>query len=398
MIESVKNRASYRSAILLAIAVICLATMGILAWRQTVIAQTGVESSGSSTTYLPLLTVPLPLATPYTNAFSNPTFVTHAGDERLFVVRKEGVIHILHPNGQSSVFLDIQDRVLTELEEGLYSLVFDPDYATNGLFYVSYSGEPFSGQHWFLVSRFRATNNVADPNSECSLFGLPMDYSVHNGGGMGLHPFDGYLYVGIGDDRGLLAAQEDTSYKGKLVRLSISNLPTTSCEPAETQMVAKGLRNPWRFDFDPVTGDIYIGEVGDLNWEEVNFIPYGTMGMNFGWPCMEGPVFIGFPIQTQCEPVGTGDLPLYYYPHHPQCAIIGGHVLRRPGYPNPQFLFGDACTRELFLLTNAGGIASVQRLGTLTGTGYLLSSFGKDHEGNLYAMDFPNTVYRLNVP
>lgn len=397
--EPLKNRVSYKTVILLGIVVLGFAAMGILNWRQTVITQTaGAASGGDDTTFLPLLKIPLPLSEVYTTAFGNPTFVTHVGDERLFVVRKDGVIHILHPDQQASVFLDIQDRVLTELEQGLYSLIFDPEYATNGFFYVAYSGERYTGEHWFLVSRFRATNDVADPNSECYLFGLPMDYTIHNGGGMILHPFDGHLYVGIGDDRGLLAAQEDDNYKGKLVRLTISDLPTNSCATAQKQIVAKGLRNPWRFDFDPVTGDIYIADVGDLNWEEVNVIPYGNWGMNFGWPCMEGPVFIGFPIQTQCEPVGTGDLPLYYYPHHPQCAIIGGYVLRRPGYPSPQFLYGDACTRELFLLTNTGGNAAVERLGTLTGSGYILTSFGKDYEGNLYAMDLPNTIYRLHIP
>ncbi len=399
MTKPFKNKLYHNTVILLGIAMICLTVIGILTWRQVVIAQTDGEwSGGSSTTYLPLLKVPPPLAAPYTNGFNYPTFVTHAGDERLFVVQKDGVIHILHPNGQTSVFLDIQDRVLNEAEQGLYNLVFDPDYATNGLFYVSFSGERYVGEHWFQVSRFRATNNIADPNSECRLFLLPMDYPIHNGGGMGLHPFDGYLYVGVGDDQGLLAAQEDNTYKGKLVRLNINDLPTNTCQTASSQIVAKGLRNPWRFDFDPVTGDIYIGEVGNASWEEVNFIPYGNWGMNFGWPCMDGPTFIGFPIQNQCASVGTGDLPLYYYPHNPQCAIIGGYVLRRQGYPDPQFLYGDACTRELFLLTRAGGTASVERLGALTGTGYLLSSFGKDYAGNLYVLDFPNTIYRVNVP
>lgn len=367
-------------------------------WRPPIIAQTSERLDGNHTTYLPLLKAPIPLVTLYTNAFVNPLFVTHVGDGRLFVVQKEGIIYILHPNGQTSVFLDIRDRVLNEGEQGLYSIVFDPGYATNGFFYVSYNGERYLDEEWFNVSRFRATNQVADPASECHIFGLPMDYDIHNGGGMGIHPFDGYLYVGIGDDRGLLAAQEDTTYKGKLVRLNINALSPTICQSAQTQIFAKGLRNPWRFDFDPITGDMYIGDVGDANWEEVNFIPNGMIGMNFGWPCMDGPTYIGFPIQTQCEEVGTGDLPLYYYAHHPRCAIIGGYVLRRPGYPDPQFLFGDSCTRELFLLTNTGGIPAVQLLGTLIGNGYILSSFGKDYAGNLYAMDFPNNIYRLNIP
>lgn len=392
---------SRNTAVWFTVLVIGLIAVGSIVIRQTAVAQTGPnQPNGSNYTFLPLITVPLPpppLTDPYTNAFNEPTFVTHAGDNRLFVVQKQGRIQILHPNGQTSVFLDISDRVLTEAEEGLYSLVFDPNYATNGFFYVSYSGLRYEDERWFQVVRYQATNNWADPNTECRLFAIRMDYPVHNGGGMAIHPLDGRLYVGVGDDRGLLAAQEDDTYKGKLVRLDISNQTPTSC-PGSAHIIAKGLRNPWRFDFDPVTGDIYIGDVNDLTWEEINYIPYGQWGRNFGWPCMEGPTFIGFPIQDQCDSVGTGDLPLYYYPHHPKCAVIGGYVLRRPEAPGPQFLYGDACTRELFLLTHASGTASVELLGALSGTGYMLTSFGKDNEGRLYALEFPNTIYRLNLP
>ncbi len=402
MSRRIQNQKYQRMVILLLVITIALLAIGVLLIQPTAVAQTGEHSpTGSNYSYLPLVTVPLPpppLTDPYTNAFNNPTLVAHAGDDRLFVVQKEGTVGILHPNGQTSVFLDIRDRVLTEAEEGLYSLVFDPNYATNGFFYVAYSGLRYTNERWFQVVRFHASNNTADPNSDCRIFAIRMDYPVHNGGGMKIHPMDGRLYVGIGDDRGLLAAQEDDSFKGKLIRLDISNLPTNSCQAASSHIIAKGLRNPWRFDFDPLTGDIYIGDVNDLTWEEINFIPYGQWGRNFGWPCMEGPTFIGFPIQDQCNSVGTGDLPLYYYPHHPRCAVIGGYVLRRAEQPGPQFLFGDSCTRELFLLTHAGGTASAELLGTLSGTGYLLSSFGDDHEGNLYALEFPNTIYRLNIP
>ncbi len=395
------NDISRNTAVWFMVLVIGLIAVGSTVVRQTAVAQTNPnQPAGSNYTFLPLITVPLPpppLTDPYTNAFNEPTFVTHAGDDRLFVVQKQGRIQILHPNGQTSVFLDISDRVLTEAEEGLYSLVFDPGFANNGYFYVSYSGLRYTDERWFQVVRYQAINNSADPSTECRLFALRMDYPVHNGGGMAIHPIDGRLYVGVGDDRGLLAAQEDDSFKGKLVRLDISNQTPTSC-PGSAHIIAKGLRNPWRFDFDPVNGDIYIGDVNDLTWEEINYIPYGQWGRNFGWPCMEGPTFIGFPIQDQCNSVGTGDLPLYYYPHHPKCAVIGGYVLRRPEAPGPQFLYGDACTRELFLLTHANGVASVELLGALSGTGYMLTSFGKDNEGHLYALEFPNTIYRLNLP
>ncbi|NJN54011.1 MAG: hypothetical protein HC804_04185 [Anaerolineae bacterium] len=225
-----------------------------------------------------------------------------------------------------------------------------------------------------------------------------MDTPVHNGGGLGINPIDGHMYVGVGDDRGLLAAQEDNTYKGKLVRINISGIQAGDCYYVSGQRIAKGLRNPWRFDFDPVTGDIYIGDVNDLTWEEINYIPYGNWGMNFGWPCMEGPDFIGHAILAQCASVGIGDQPIYYYHHHPQCAVIGGYVLRQPGQPDPQFLYGDACTRELFLLTRTGNTTSVELLGSLSGTGFMLTSFGKDNLGRLYATEYPNTIYQLNLP
>jgi glucose/arabinose dehydrogenase len=389
------------AVLLLILAVMLVGIIGLSRW-QSAMAQIGGKSPlGQPLAYLPLIMKPLPppLTEPVISAFDSPVFVTHMGDNRLFVLQKEGTIQTLNPDGTISMFLDIRDRVLHQAEQGLFNLVLDPDFATNGYFYVTYTGWRYTpDESWFKVARFQVINGVANPDSECGIFGVRMDNPIHVGGGLGIHPFDGRLYVGVGDDQGLLIAQADNSYKGKLVRLNINDIPDGECFSISGERIAKGLRNPWRFDFDPINGDIYIGDVNDNTWEEVNYIPYGDWGRNFAWPCMEGPDFIGFHIQAQCQSVGTGILPIHYYPHHPQCAVIGGYVLHEPGQANPQFLFGDACTRELYLLTRTGNTASVELLGTLSGTGFMLTSFGKDNQGRLYALEFPNTIYRLNLP
>lgn len=354
--------------------------------------------SGNHRLFIPVMQKPPDVfrVTPISSAFHLPTFITNAGDERLFVLEKPGVIKILHPDGQITTFLDIQDRVLNGTEQGLFNLIFDPNYAANGYFYVSYIGwwgEDREDYH-FYVSRFEASGNAANPLSECRFYNQFMDNQIHSGGGMAYR--DGLLYVGIGDDQGLLAAQEHNTDKGKIVTLSLAQLDN-GCHYQDGQQISKGLRNPWRFDFDPLNGNMYIGDVNDNSWEEINFIPHGYLGTNFGWPCMEGPVFIGFPIQAQCESVGQGDLPIYYYPHHPHCAVIGGYVLRPTPQAPAEFIFGDACTREIFRLTHTDPV-QVEMLGVLTNGGFMLTSFGRGYDGTLYAAEFPNTIYEIHIP
>ncbi|NJN54012.1 MAG: PQQ-dependent sugar dehydrogenase [Anaerolineae bacterium] len=164
-----------RTAVLVLIVTMGIAIVVGASLRQTAVAQADPQSQhGSPSTYLPLITVPLPppLTDPYTNAFSNPTFVTHAGDNRLFVVQKEGTIQVLHPDGQTSLFLDISERVYDNEEQGLFNLVFDPNYASNGYFYVTYTGWRYTpDEEWFFVARYQVTNGWADPNSECRFLG-----------------------------------------------------------------------------------------------------------------------------------------------------------------------------------------------------------------------------------
>ncbi len=383
------------TAVFTLLAFMLLTLPGFIARQTPASART---NGGSNQVFLPVvMKADVFSITPISNEFSNITFITNAGDERLFIVQKEGLIRILHPDGQNSTFLDIRDRVLNAAEQGLFNLVFDPDYATNGYFYVAYTGwwaNDMEDFH-FYVSRFQAGGNAANPASECRFYRQYMDSEIHNGGGLAFH--NDLLYVGVGDDQGLLAAQEPNTDKGKIITIDLDQLPPGGCQWLEGTQISKGLRNPWRFDFDPLTGDIYIGDVNDDDWEEVNFIVGGNTATNFGWPCMEGPDFIGFHIQAQCEAIGQTDQPIYYYPHHPACAIIGGYVLRPNLQTLPQFIFGDACTRQIFRLTPADPV-QVELLGTLNGNGFMLTTFGRGYDGTLYAADFPNTLYEVHIP
>lgn len=387
-----------------------LMLMGLLLVLSTMSRQRAALANAAGVepgAYLPLIMQPRPFAEEVASGFSpaGVSHITHAGDERLFIVERDGRVKILHPDQTVTTFLDIADRVIYDGEQGLFTLVFDPDYASNGYFYVAYTGlRPGWENYWFYVSRFQVTANpdVADPASENRFFMVQMVSVLHNGGGMAFSPMDGWLYVGVGDDQQLMVAQE-SSDKGKIVRLDVSaigggvngqpGIETVTAVSADR--IAKGLRNPWRFDFDAVTGDLYIGEVGDNSWEEVNMIPNGYTGSNYGWPCMEGPdvILVGDP---RCMAPHAYTPSLHFYPHHPACAIIGGHVFRPDGPQSPPyFVFGDACTREVFTIHPQGGQWVVDSVGQITELAQL-NSFGLDHEGNLYASGFPGTLYRLS--
>ncbi|MEX1132890.1 MAG: PQQ-dependent sugar dehydrogenase, partial [Flavobacteriales bacterium] len=230
--------------------------------------------------------------------------IVHAEDERIFAVLQAGSIRIVQPNGTvlPTPFLNITNRVNSNgNEQGLLGLAFDPDYATNGWFYVYYINGSSSGTS--RVSRFSVTAdpNVADPNSEVILYTRQQPYTNHNGGDIEFGP-DGYLYVGFGDGGNAGDPQDFsqnmTNALGKMIRIDVHSGSPYSI-PADNPFVnsgdtlpeiwASGLRNPWRFGFDALTGDLWIGDVGQNAREEVDFWPAGdNSGPNFGWRCREG--------------------------------------------------------------------------------------------------------------
>jgi glucose/arabinose dehydrogenase len=324
-------------------------------------------------------------AVPLNGPFHFVTTIANAGDERLFVGQKDGLIWVRQASGMATPFLDLRSRVNSNgTELGLFDLVFDPEYAQNGFFYVSFSGEYQGSSRNVLVSRFQVTAdpNLADPNSEVLLVRVEKIRVIHNGGGMAFNSLDGRLYIGIGDDLQFQVAQDIRSPKGKILSLDVSQVTDGSTAP-DVDVHIMGLRNPWRFDIDPLTGEIYIGDVGEHLWEEVNLASYLWESPNYGWPCVEGEEIRSD--SGECENPATFLLPHFAYEHeNGRCSITGGEVYRPATAPNDgRFIFGDYCTGEVWALGRVNGDWQTTFLGQLPALG--LTTFGVDHQGNLYA-------------
>lgn len=371
--------------------------------------------------YLPVAFHPAPPVfgvTPMPGSFDYATSINNAGDARLFVTQVHGQIKILHPDGTVTMFMDLSDRVIIENPEmGLFYIVFDPNYASNGFFYVTYTGTNwYAGDRWVFLSRFQvsADPNAGDRNTESRILATRVDdhYSFHYGGGMGFNPMDGRLYVGIGDGAEESLAMDPSSTFGKIMRLDVSDLPLElpPLQPITADLLAiqsvdvyaMGLRNPWRFGIDPSNGNMFVADVGQNTREEVNFIANGDTGHNFGWPCLEGndhPNPDPY-VPAICENPFIFDNPIYQYPHVPACAIIGGPVYFPAPGSGGHFLFADFCTRQISWLWNSNGAWQVDYLGTLPDTTPGITTFGMGHDGKIYIATFgaPAPIYHLILP
>ncbi len=346
----------------------------------------------------------------FATGFSNPLFVTNAGDGRIFVVQQAGKIYILNQQGQrtSTPFLDIDPRVnSTSNERGLLGLAFHPDYKNNGYFFVNYSNTSGST----IVSRFSVTadSNIADPNSEVILLTISQPYSNHNGGCINFGP-DGYLYIGMGDggsagDPGN-RAQNGTELLGKMLRIDVDHgLPYTipvsnpyyGMSSIRNEIWAIGMRNPWRWSFDKVTGDMWIGDVGQGNEEEVDFwAATDTTFPNFGWRCYEG---FGAYNTSGCQPQNTYDPPIYSFSHAlGSCSITGGYVYRGARFQSMwgTYFFTDYCSGYLWQARpngTGGWITSRSQSPFVTNN---LVSFGQDVYGEMYLTGIGNgNIYHL---
>jgi glucose/arabinose dehydrogenase len=298
--------------------------------------------------------------------FRRPVDIQHAGDDRLFVVGQRGLIWIIE-SGQALAdpFLDISDRVGTSAsEQGLLGLAFHPDYASNGRFYVNYTDA--SGDT--VIARFQVGQdpNRADPDSEVVLMTIDQPFANHNGGGMAFGP-DGLLYIATGDGgsagdpRG--NGQRLDTLLGKILRIDVNGgepyaVPGDNPFAAgggRAEIWAYGLRNPWRFSFDRLTGDLYIGDVGQGDWEEIDFLPAGSPGgANFGWNLREGlHAYAGDLAPGMIEPVAE-------YGHaQGGCSVSGGVVVRSPSLADWQgvYLYGDYCSGLIWgLVRDAAGV------------------------------------------
>lgn len=315
------------------------------------------------------------------------------GSGRLFVIEKVGRIRIIQ-DGQLLLtsFLDITDRVDNSGNEmGLLGLAFHPDYAQNGFFYVNYTG---SGGNTF-ISRFQSDGDAANPNSETILLTIDQPYPNHNGGVLAFGP-DGYLYAGLGDggSRGdpLGNGQNTDSLLGKVLRIDVNNgdpyaIPADN--PFGNEVWAYGLRNPWRMSFDRQTGDLYIADVGQDVWEEVDFLPAGSPGgANFGWNFREG----AHDYQGTA-PAGLVD-PVAEYSHaEGGCSVTGGYVYRGAMTEwSGIYLFGDYCTGFIWGLINSDGGWQKQLLFDVD---VPITSFGQDEAGEIYLLSDIGNIYRL---
>jgi glucose/arabinose dehydrogenase len=343
------------------------------------------------------------------SGLTQPVLVTHAGDGsgRLFVVEQPGRIRIVK-NGSllATPFLDIAADLRAGGERGLLSLAFHPSYETNGYFYVMYTA-PRPGDSVgsiLTLKRFSASGAPDAANYASGQVLLTIDHpsqSNHNGGTLAFGP-DGYLYWSTGDGGGsgdpYENAQDLTKRLGKILRLDV-DAATPYAIPAGNPFVespvddpatlpeiwAYGLRNPWRMAFDRGTGDLYIGDVGQGSWEEIDFQPAAsTGGENYGWDMYEADAEYNPPNEGPYDPAGK-TFPVAKYSHSLGCSVTGGHVYRASNFPSLQgyYFFGDYCSGRIWAMhyddSSAAWITE-----QVADTAYNISSFGEDEAGQVY--------------
>ena len=324
-----------------------------------------------------------------------PVDLQSDGSGRLFVVEKSGHIHIIE-NGHliQTPFLNIEDRVNDSSNEmGLLGLAFHPNYKQNGFFFINYTG---NGGDTF-ISRFQVSGdpNLANPSSETNLLRVSQPFPNHNGGGLDFGP-DGYLYAGLGDGGAagdpFGNGQKTDTLLGKILRLDVDTAESYAIpadNPFGNEIWDYGLRNPWRISFDRLTGDLYIGDVGQNQWEEINIHPAGAAGgINYGWDFREG--LHEFEGKTS---VGLTD-PVVEYSHaEGGCSVTGGYVYRGSMLEwSGIYLYGDYCTGFVWGLIRSGNGWQVQRL---FDTDANITSFGQDEAGEIYLVADGGQVYKL---
>jgi glucose/arabinose dehydrogenase len=340
--------------------------------------------------------------------FDSPVYVTHAGDDRLFVLEQGGLIWIVE-NGEVSFdpFLDISlllpDGVFRGgySEQGLLGLAFHPDYGKTGLFFITYTdvnGDVILARYSVMADN----TEMADPDSGVVILKVEHPYDDHNGGQISFGS-DGYLYVGMGDggsvDDPHSNGQNTSTLLGKLLRIDVNadtyTVPDSNPFVGNADYVpeiwALGLRNPWRFSFDRLTGDLYIGDVGQWEWEEIDFQPAASPGgENYGWSAYQGNhEYLDVPVS------GEVMMPAAEFPHSEGCAVIGGYVYRGATLPELQgaYFFGDYCSGNMWTMFRDD--AGEWQTAPFMDTEQVISSFGEDAQGELYSVDFKGGIYKL---
>jgi glucose/arabinose dehydrogenase len=332
---------------------------------------------------------------PVVRGLREPVYVTAPRSEprRLYVVEQRGLVRVV-AGGRllPRPFLDVRRLVLHKELAGLLSLAFAPDYRRSRRLYVDYVGRDRDVH----VVEYRAGGGRALPSTARELLHVVIpskSLDNHYGGQLAFGP-DGFLYVGIGDGTAKAAAQDPESLLGKLVRIDPRR------DPVQPEIVAYGLRNPWRFSFDRATGDLSVGDVGADTWEEVDYLPRGTRWpVDFGWPAYGGRARLDEP-----APAAPGKLvfPALVYRHARNgcSAVVGGYVYRGRGLASlrGRYVYGDFCAGKVWSVRMRGGRARGRRLEATLGS--LISSFGEDAAGELYVCAYgarTSSLFRLGA-
>lgn len=374
----------------------------------------------AGSTIPPLASGPDALALePFATGLAEPIGITNAGDGsgRLFVNERRGIIRVIAADGslRPEPFVDLSALVTAGGEQGLLGLAFHPDFAANGRLFVYYTAAG-DGANTLAELSATASRERARPDTLRILFAIPDPFGNHNAGQLAFGP-DGFLYVGLGDGGAggdpLESGQDPNALLGKILRLDVDAPPpdgATYAIPASNpfatdgaqpgagapEVWAMGLRNPWRFSFDPVWGDLYIADVGQGTWEEIDRQPGDSPGgENYGWDVMEGRSCF---IAADCDQRPYVK-PIAQYRTHQNgtCAVVGGHVYRGEAQPELEgvYVFGDYCSGSIFTLQVDEGTTTVK---VVLESGRAVSSFGVAEDGEIYVADLVGgDVLRVTV-
>ena len=341
------------------------------------------------------------------DGFSSPIGIEHANDDRLFIIEQAGLVKIIDDSGMilDAPFLDLSDSTTADGEQGLLGFAFHPDYQNNGYFFVQYSDAEGDNK---LCRYSRSDNdpNLANPNSEILIKRFFQPFNNHNGGDINFGP-DGYLYIALGDGGGsgdpLNRAQNPLDYLGKLLRIDVDggmpyqippDNPFVNMQTHLPEIWATGLRNPWRFSFDSDNGDLWIADVGQNNWEEINFEFAGHEGgKNYGWKCYEAEE--GY---SNC-PENEMEFPIFQYNHADEfggSSITGGLVYRGEKFPNLKghYVFSDFISGNFWSIElNENPNSNALHLGDFQDFRY--TAFGENSAKDLFVADYTGKIFEI---
>lgn len=371
-------------------------------FRVLVMAAFSFVACGDSATDPPGLAL---RATEIASGLTSPLYLTAPpGDDRLFVVEQEGRIRVIRDNTLlDEPFLDISNAVNFVGEGGLLGLAFDPEYQTTGHFWINYTDRD---DHATVIERYTvsADPDRAEQTSAQLVLRVDQPTTSHNGGQLAFGP-DGMLYIGMGDggeyDDPDGHAQNASTLLGGLLRIDVRSAqpyaipednPFHSSVHGRPEVWAIGLRNPWRFSFDAVEGSLFVTDVGQHLWEEINAVPAGAPALNYGWSIVEGRHCYSV---VACDTEGLTQ-PVLEYPHTVGCSIIGGYVYRGEALAGLEghYFYGDYCEGWVRSLRVENGVATDHREWNLGHIGHILS-FGQDASGELYVVSTTGSAYRI---